>query len=67
MEEGYLTIPLHGNVHSLKWNSAPEHSYRDDDIMYDPKQHGEWWKLKLGSVLPAHRCRECRCVTFYHP
>ncbi len=62
METGFLTIPLHFGLHSMKWNSEPRHSVLGDDIVYDPKQHDlgrlDW------SAIPAERCTACRTVVF---
>ena len=66
MEEGYLTVPLHYGIHSIKWSHTPEHHILDGDILFDPKQHGGWTKLTVGFAFTANRCRECMCVLFFY-
>lgn len=67
MEEGYMTVPLHMNLHSIKWNTDPKHHILDGDLLYDPKQHGGWTKMSVGLPIAASRRRECRCVVFFYP
>jgi len=66
METGFLTVPLAGNIHSMKWNRKPYHRILGGEVVYDPKRHGEHLNLTTGSVFEAHRCRMCNCILFYH-
>jgi len=62
MDSGYLTIPLHFGIHSMKWSDKPRHSVLSDDVIYDPKSHDT---LRTGwSAIPAERCTACRTVVF---
>lgn len=64
MTAGYLTIPLHFGIHSMKWSDEPRHSVLSDDIIHDPKHD-----INVGwSAIPAERCTGCRTVVFsYQP
>lgn len=65
MEEGYLTVPLHANIHSIKWSRTPEHHVLDGDILYDPKKDDTWWHpLLTGAAFSAYRCRDCTFARF---
>lgn len=65
MEGGYLTVPLHANIHSIKWSQTPRHHILDGDILYDPKKDSTWWQpLLTGAVFSAYRCRDCEFVLF---
>jgi len=67
MEEGYLTVPLHQNIHSIKWSQTPEHHVLHGEIIYDPKRHGgRLRKVKIGFSIRANRCKECLCVVFHY-
>jgi hypothetical protein len=61
MDTGYLTIPLHFGLHSVKWSDEPRHSILGDDIIYDPKQNAS---MGAGSAIPAERCSGCKIVVF---
>ena len=66
MAAGFLTIPLHFGIHSMKWSDGPRHSVLGDDIIYDPKR--DTIHLGTWSGIPAERCTECRTVVFnYQP
>jgi len=64
MHAGFLTIPLHFGLHSVKWSDSdvPRHRILGGDIIYDPKANFDLGIV--GSVIPADRCTACCTVVF---